>query len=70
MQEAYGYEKYIFKQVCEICGSEFKVTCPGQKGHEEREEYYCPVCRQEFTCRASKPPKVTLLKEGDKKWQK
>lgn len=70
MQEAYGYEKDSFEQVCERCGSEFKVSCPGQIGHEEREEYYCPICRKEFTCRASNSPKVTLIKEGVKKWQK
>ncbi|WP_277640151.1 hypothetical protein [Wolinella succinogenes] len=70
MQEAYGYEKDRFEQTCEKCGSLFSVSCPGQKGHEEREEYYCPVCSQEFTCRASNFPRVTLIKQGDKKWQK
>jgi hypothetical protein len=70
MQESYGYEKDSFEQTCERCGSEFIVNCPGQKGHEEREEYYCPTCRKEYMCRASNSPRVTLIKTGVKKWQK
>lgn len=52
LREAYDYGKDSFKQVCERCGSKFKVACSGQKGHEEKEEYYCSICKQEFICRA------------------
>jgi hypothetical protein len=37
-------------------------VAPGQKGHEESEEYYCPECRKEYRMRASNSPRVTLIK--------
>lgn len=62
LEPAFGYEKDNFKQTCDCCGCVFKVEVPGQKGHEEPEEYYCPECRKEYKCRASNSPRVTLVK--------
>ena len=39
---AHGYIKDDFIQPCDVCGAKFRVVVPGQKGHEEPEEYYCP----------------------------
>lgn len=61
VEAAKGYEKDNFEQTCDCCGAKFNVSVPGQKGHEESEEYYCPECRKEFRCRASNSPRVTLI---------
>ena len=42
MEPAFGYSKDSFNQTCDYCGCVFRVDVPGQKGHEESEEYYCP----------------------------
>ncbi len=60
LEPAFGYQRDQFDQTCDYCGAVFEVTVPGQKGHEEREEYHCPECRKEFHCRASNSPSVTL----------
>ncbi len=56
----YGYEKSSREQTCH-CGAVFHVSVPGQKGHEEPEEYYCPECHCEYKARASMSPTVTLI---------
>jgi hypothetical protein len=56
----YAYEKENSDQTCH-CGAVFNVVVPGQKGHEEPEEYYCPECMCEYRIRASNSPKVTLI---------
>lgn len=56
----YGYEKSRRTQECH-CGAMFEVVAPGQKGHEEPEEYYCPECMCEYRTRASNSPVVTLI---------
>lgn len=58
---AYEYQKDLFEQTCNKCGAVFEVDVPGQEGHEEREEYYCPECLEEYTCRASNTPRVNLI---------
>jgi hypothetical protein len=45
---------------CE-CGCLFKVSVAKQDGHNEREEYYCPDCNQEYSEMASLPPIVIKL---------
>lgn len=55
----YGYQKDNFDQTCH-CGAVFEVNVPGQVGHEESEEYYCPECGCEYKTRASNSPRVTL----------
>ena len=62
MSTIYPYEKENFDMICEKCGCSFNVYVQGQEGHEEKENYYCPECHNKYTCRASLPPKVTLLK--------
>ncbi len=57
----FGYEKDNFERECDYCGCVFKVEVPGQKGHEEPEEYYCPECNKEYKCRASNSPNVTMV---------
>lgn len=60
-ETSYGYEKDRFEQTCGKCGAVFEVIVPGQKGHEEREEYFCPECLCMYTRRASNTPSVTLI---------
>jgi len=55
------YQKDDFEQTCDCCGAVFRVVVPGQSGHEEPEEYYCPECHKEFKCRASNSPTVSLI---------
>lgn len=62
-EASYGYEKDDFEQTCS-CGAVFRVQVPGQKGHEESEEYYCPECNTEYSYRASNSPQVTLISSG------
>ncbi len=61
VEATFGYQKDDFRQTCDCCGAIFRVQVPGQKGHEEPEEYYCPECRKEFKCRASNSPRVSLI---------
>ncbi len=42
---------------CE-CGCLFKVWIFKQNGHNEREDYYCPDCKKEYSAIASLPPRV------------
>lgn len=56
-----GYLKDKFEKTCDYCGAKFRVEVPGQKGHEETEEYYCPECGKEYKCRASNSPTVTII---------
>ena len=68
---AHGYIKDDFIQPCDVCGAKFRVVVPGQKGHEEPEEYYCPECGKEYYVRASNTPSVTLIsKRTDGKGKK
>jgi hypothetical protein len=60
-EASYGYEKDNFEQTCSHCGALFKVVVPGQKGHEESEEYFCPECLCMYKTRASNTPSVTLI---------
>lgn len=64
MGARFEYLKEQFERECDSCASLFKVEVLGQKGHEEREEYYCPVCGKEYSTRASKSPNVTLIRRG------
>jgi len=52
-----------FEQVCEKCSSKLEVIVPHQEGHEDTEEYYCPVCHAEYTVRASNTPEVNVLEK-------
>lgn len=61
VEASIGYQKDDFEQTCDNCGAVFRVLVPGQKGHEEPEEYHCPECNKEFRCRASLTPSVTLI---------
>ena len=61
VEAAVGYQKDDFQKTCDCCGAVFRVEVPGQKGHEESEEYYCPECSKEFRCRASNSPWVSLV---------
>lgn len=56
----YGYEKARRKETCH-CGAVFEVIVPGQLGHEDSEEYYCPECSCEYRTRASNSPEVILI---------
>ncbi len=64
LEATFGYVKDDFEQTCDSCGTLFRVEVPGQKGHEESEEYYCPKCNKKFQVKASNSPSVTLSKEG------
>lgn len=57
---SYGYEKNRFEQTCS-CGAKFEVVVPGQEGHEEPEEYFCPECFYMYKTRASNTPDVKLV---------
>jgi DNA-directed RNA polymerase subunit RPC12/RpoP len=59
-ETSYGYEKDRFDQTCSNCGAVFEVTVPGQKGHEESEEYFCPECSNMYKIRASNSPETKL----------
>jgi len=61
LNEAIGYEKSSTVEDCDFCGAKFRLSVPGQDGHEEREEYYCPECGKNSTCRASNRPSVDLI---------
>lgn len=61
LEASFGYLKDEFDKTCTYCGSVFHVVVPGQKGHEESEEYYCPECMTEYHCRASNSPTVILV---------
>lgn len=61
MEAAYGYQKSDDEETCTYCGAVFRVQVPGQKGHEEPEEYHCPECYTEYRTRASNTPRVTLV---------
>ncbi len=61
MEASFGYTKDSRDQTCTYCGAVFHVVVPGQKGHEEPEEYYCPECSTEYKTRASNSPTVTLV---------
>jgi Zn finger protein HypA/HybF involved in hydrogenase expression len=61
LEATFGYERDRYEQTCDCCGAKFEVVSPGQKGHEEPEEYHCPECHKEFTCRASNSPRVMLV---------
>jgi transposase-like protein len=60
MEPAFPYERDKFDQTCDYCGARFEVTVPGQKAHEESEEYRCPECSKAYTVRASLTPSVRL----------
>jgi Zn finger protein HypA/HybF involved in hydrogenase expression len=62
LEPTFSYEKSNYEQTCNYCGCVFQVVAPGQKGHEESEEYYCPECNKEYRTRASNSPRVTLIK--------
>lgn len=57
---SYPYQKGKFEQECS-CGAKFEVTVPGQVGHEEPEEYFCPECLFMYKTRASNTPAVRLI---------
>lgn len=56
----YGEDK---EQTCSKCGAEFTVHITKQTAHNEREEYYCPECKEEYYAKASMPITVTLNKK-------
>jgi DNA-directed RNA polymerase subunit RPC12/RpoP len=43
------------EQTCSNCGAEFSVIITKQTAHNEREEYNCPECGEEYYARASMP---------------
>ena len=49
---------------CEVCKSLLRVEVTKQDGHNEPEEYSCPVCGNTRTIRASNTPSVTVLRKG------
>lgn len=53
-----------FERVCDECNAVLKVIAPRLEGHNEPEEYYCPVCRHEYKVRASNSPRVELISRG------
>ena len=53
------YEK--IEQVCDNCLSKLEVTIPHQEGHEDSEDYICPVCEARYSVRASNSPEVHVL---------
>lgn len=59
----YTYQKDDYQQTCDYCGCVFRVEVPGQKGHEESEEYFCPECHREYRTRASNSPRVTKVSD-------
>jgi hypothetical protein len=61
LEPTFGYLKDKLAETCDNCGAGFEVVAPGQKGHEESEEYNCPECKKTFTIRASNSPRVRLL---------
>ena len=60
-EASYGYEKRRFTETCAHCGAVYEVVVPGQKGHEEPEEYFCPEWLYMSKTRASNSPTVTLV---------
>lgn len=54
-----------FEQECSSCKSTFRVDLTKLEGHNEKEEYYCPVCNKEYTRRASNSPIVTLVQSSN-----
>lgn len=50
-------------QTCSNCGAEFTVNITKKTANNEREEYNCPECGQEYYARASMPIRVTLKKK-------
>ncbi|MEA4822248.1 MAG: hypothetical protein VB122_08510 [Erysipelotrichales bacterium] len=53
----------IYEHDCEKCSSRLRVVIPHQDEHDEAEEYYCPVCKSEYTVRASGSPEVTVIEK-------
>jgi hypothetical protein len=47
-----------------VCESKLIVTYPTQAGHNETEEYSCPICGHVSTVRASLSPSVRVEKPG------
>lgn len=54
----------IYEHDCEKCLSRLRVIIPHQDGHDETEEYYCPVCKTEYTVRASGSPKFAVIEKN------
>ena len=50
-----------FYRTCEECHSKLRVCAPKLEGHNEPEEYRCPVCHHEYKVRASTTPSVELI---------
>ncbi len=50
---------------CPKCGSTLAVSITLQDGHNEREEYSCPVCGEEMYARASLTPQVTVIQRRE-----
>lgn len=59
--ETHTYSDKDFKQTCDYCKCEFRVSNQLQDGHNEPEEYYCPVCNKEYKIRACITPDVELI---------
>ncbi|MEI7639481.1 MAG: hypothetical protein WCJ37_19355 [Syntrophus sp. (in: bacteria)] len=55
------YLKSETNEKCDYCGCVFRLTVPGQKGHEDDESYHCPECDKIFFVRASNSPTVTKI---------
>lgn len=51
------------EQTCHFCGCVFEVNAPYLEGHMESEEYYCPICREEYRTRASNTPSTRVIKD-------
>ena len=60
---AKSYSKRDSEKTCDFCGCKFRLIVPGQKGHEEREEYWCPECGKQFKTRASLSPRVDKIED-------
>jgi hypothetical protein len=63
VEAAKGYSKGDSERECDFCGCKFRLIVPGQKGHEEPEEYSCPECGKEWRTRASLSPRVIELSD-------
>lgn len=49
------------EETCRNCGAEYFLHITKQTGHNEREEYNCPVCNEEYYAQSSMPIQITLM---------
>jgi predicted RNA-binding Zn-ribbon protein involved in translation (DUF1610 family) len=49
------------EHTCDYCGAVIATIITKQTAHNEREEYYCPECKKEYSAKASMPIRVQLV---------